>query len=1177
MTPPASIGSALIRVRRGSIRASMMARSVRLLVPVLAALSLGSALAACNKTHTGNPPPGGDVDGLFDPDRDSPTIRAIGQSDWYTEQRRPRPHTEIWSRDYRAYLLDAARAERLRWPELMPGVKSPRVIGGSQWVSLGPTTSASGANGGNGQPVVDSGRINTIIPDGTRLFVATAGGGVWRRENNVWTPLTETVGSLSVGSLAMDPSNHNRLYLGLGDPFDGTGVGLLISTDSGDTWSDPVLLGNSMIIPQIMVDPTTPSIVLAATDQGLFRSTNSGASFSKVTINTGLATGPYVWSIASTGGKGFVLALGDQVTDSHLTENGQVWYSADDGATWTQSTGMAAQATIGRVTVASAPSAPQTVYAMAANNTSSSNADLVDIYKSTNGGKTWTALGAANKTIAGAPQGDGNKMSGLTNAQGWYDQVVLVDPSNANLVYFGGALMAVKTTDGGTTFRAISDWLGNGVPYVHADFHAGALDASGIYFGTDGGLFQSTDSAATFTNALNVGLVTHLLYSVCSTTAAKSLVLGGMQDNGTRLREGTTSTFDEVLGGDGFGCAASRTSGQKLMGSYYFDTIQSSADGGQSWNDATAGINGAGDQNSAPFNTVIMPWEGAASTGNELYTFTFTTVYKTTNFGTSWSALATNPPLASGGEIRNIGVAAANQQVIGVVGSGGFVGLSKDGGATWTTVANGKSSTDATALPNSDRSLSWIHFDVSNANTVYVASVAPEASVNHLWKSTDFGAHWASIDGNGLPVGVPVNVIKSDPKPANGQAGKVLYAGTQMGVYRSMDGGATWARFGSGMPLVSVTDLYISPDESIVRAASYGRGFWELTSPANDFSITANPASITVAPGASGTSTISTAVTNGTAQSIALTAAGLPSGATAQFSPTTVNAGGNSTLTLAAGASTPAGTYTVTITGTSPMASHSTTVSFTVSATNDFTLTVDPASVSVAPGAQGTTTVTTAVASGTGENIALTVDGLPPGVTATFAPTSVTAGNTSTLTLAVDGSALVGTYSLTVTGTSPSTSHQASLSLVIGGNDDFGITLLPSSLQLGVNSHDSVTVQTTVTSGMAEALTLTVDGVPTGVTATFDNASLPSGDNATLSFDTTADAPNASATVTVTATGPSGGHSATLALIVGAGDTGGGQPGGCCQSSGGGGAGATTLTLVVGLLAFAPIRRRRRR
>jgi MYXO-CTERM domain-containing protein len=376
-----------------------------------------------------------------------------------------------------------------------------------------------------------------------------------------------------------------------------------------------------------------------------------------------------------------------------------------------------------------------------------------------------------------------------------------------------------------------------------------------------------------------------------------------------------------------------------------------------------------------------------------------------------------------------MGVAASDSKIIGVVGSGGNVWLSKDGGQSWANVATGKL-TDPMALPNSDRSLSSIHFDVSNPNTVYVTSVAPEASVNHVWKSTDFGAHWASIDGNGLPAGVPINVIKSDPVPG-AMPGKVLYAGTHMGVYRSQDGGATWARFGAGMPLVSVTDLYVSPDESIVRAATFGRGFWELQAVANDFSINANPTSVTITPGASGTSTISTAVTAGKAETIAFSIGGLPTGVTAAFSPTSAMAGASSTLTLTAGANAAPGTYPLTITGTSPSIAHTVGLSLVISGTGDFTIAVAPATLALDPGSNGTATVSTTIASGSAQAITLSISGLPDGVTAMFDNPNIQAGGSATLTVAAASTAAAGTATVTITGTGPSTTHAATLALTI--------------------------------------------------------------------------------------------------------------------------------------------------
>ena len=94
---------------------------------------------------------------------------------------------------------------------------------------------------------------------------------------------------------------------------------------------------------------------------------------------------------------------------------------------------------------------------------------------------------------------------------------------------------------------------------------------------------------------------------------------------------------------------------------------------------------------------------------------------------------------------------------------------------------------------------------------------------SHLWRSTNFGASWTALDdAPGFPTGVAVNTIVPDPNDST-----ALYAGTQLGAYRSTDTGASWSRFGAGMPLVSVTDFYIAPDSSRMRAATFGRGFWE--------------------------------------------------------------------------------------------------------------------------------------------------------------------------------------------------------------------------------------------------------------------------------------------------------------------------------------------------------------
>jgi hypothetical protein len=205
------------------------------------------------------------------------------------------------------------------------------------------------------------------------------------------------------------------------------------------------------------------------------------------------------------------------------------------------------------------------------------------------------------------------------------------------------------------------------------------------------------------------------------------------------------------------------------------------------------------------------------------------------------------------------------------------------------------------------------------------------------------------------------------------------------------------------------------------------------TTTTGDFSISASPSSLTLNQSSSGTSTISTAVTSGSAQTVALSVSGLPSGAIASLSPTSVTAGGSSTLTVNAG-SAAAGSYTLTVTGTGASATHGTTVALTVNGTtttNDFSISANPASLSVQQGSSGTSKIGTAIVSGSPGTIALSASGLPSGVTASFNPASVAAGSSSTLTLSASSSAATGAATVTVTGTAGSTSHTAALSLTV--------------------------------------------------------------------------------------------------------------------------------------------------
>ena len=209
--------------------------------------------------------------------------------------------------------------------------------------------------------------------------------------------------------------------------------------------------------------------------------------------------------------------------------------------------------------------------------------------------------------------------------------------------------------------------------------------------------------------------------------------------------------------------------------------------------------------------------------------------------------------------------------------------------------------------------------------------------------------------------------------------------------------------------------------------------------PANDFSISASPTGLTLLQGTSGSSTISTALTSGSAGTVNLIVSGTPAGATASLSPTSVTAGGSSTLTVGAGTAV-AGNYTLTVTGNEGALTHSTTVALTVTAPSDFSIAASPTNLSVAKGGSGTSAISTAVTAGSAATVSLTASGAPAGTTATLSPTSVTAGGGSTLTLSVGAATATGTYTITVTGTGAGKTHSATVTLTVSDPIAGGIT-----------------------------------------------------------------------------------------------------------------------------------------
>jgi len=378
--------------------------------------------------------------------------------------------------------------------------------------------------------------------------------------------------STSSGSVAFGRS-PNTLYLGIGDPFDfltGRGGMVTRSLDGGETWQPLVTLTGASSVRDIKVDTSGAlDIVLVATDVGLFRSADAGASFSQVAAIPSQG----FWSIARTSA-GW---LASAASDIFAPAPGNLIVSTDRGASWSLSgTGLS---NIGRMTLATASPGEAIVYGFAGAPDGNSQLDL---FRSADGGLSWTALNITGMAPSNPNyfQADMNLMGG----QAWYNQMILVDPNDATrrTLYLGGNLSTAKTTDGGASWTLLSSWLplpyyNVTLPYVHADCHfATFLSNAGtrsVAFGTDGGIFLSNDGGASWDFSKNNGIVSFLAQTVALSSKNPQSVITGMQDNGTRARLGSSSVFNQVTGGDGEGVSWSQANNAFTLTSSEYNFI----------------------------------------------------------------------------------------------------------------------------------------------------------------------------------------------------------------------------------------------------------------------------------------------------------------------------------------------------------------------------------------------------------------------------------------------------------------------------------------------------------------------------------------------------------------------------------------------------------------------------
>ena len=305
-----------------------------------------------------------------------------------------------------------------------------------------------------------------------------------------------------------------------------------------------------------------------------------------------------------------------------------------------------------------------------------------------------------------------------------------------------------------------------------------------------------------------------------------------------------------------------------------------------------------------------------------------------------------------------------------------------------------------------------------------------------------------------------------------------------------------------------------------------------------NFTISASPASISVAQGSSGTLTITTAVSGGFNSAVGLSGAVQRSDVTMSFSPTSIAApgSGTSTMTIAVASTTPAGTYSITVTGTgASMAEPTATVILTVTPIPAFTISASPTAIVVAQGGNGACTIATAASGGFNSAIALSASGVPAGTTAVFSTLSIAAPGSgiSSMTLTVGPSTAAGTYPVTVTGIGGGLTNTATFSLTVTASG-FTIAASPTSVSVARSGSGSSTVTTAVSGGFNSAIALSATGQPTGVSVSFSPTSIaaPGSGTSTMTVAVASSTTTGSYTITVTGTGGSTTHTSAITLTV---------------------------------------------
>jgi len=658
------------------------------------------------------------------------------------------------------------------------GLKSAK---SANWVSLGSNSSLGGYAG--------IGRINCIAfhpTDNNTYWIGAASGGLWVTTDDGlnWTCLTDNNGALAVSDIII-PSDYavsNTIYIATGDrdAWDNNSIGVLKSTNSGSTWYSTginYVLSDLSMINRLLLDPNNNQIIIAATSDGVYKTTNGGTTWSNQLVSTNFIDMEY--------------KPGNFNTIYGSTDNGEIYVTTSGGLSWTQSF---SDSNAGRIELAVSANQSAWVYAIA----TASDYGLYGIYKSTNSGTSFSQVfaGATQNLLGWAA--DGSDSGG----QGWYDLCIAASPSDASTVIIGG-VNTWGSIDGGNSWSVINHWVGDGgVQAVHADKHMLKFRSNGDLFEcNDGGVYISSDNGISWADKTN-GMVISQMYKLSVSVTDSSEVITGLQDNGTKLISG--GSWYDVMGGDGMECLIDYTDVNIQYGEYYNGYLTMTTDHWATTSDIYWNIPGP------PDGAWVTPFIIDPVNNSTLYAG-YADVWKTTDMGYSWTQIST---INSTDKIRSMAIAPSNTQFLYVA----------DNDTIWKTMDGGNSWIDITgSLPVSSGYITNIAVKNDDENTLWITLGGYNSS--NVYQSTNGGASWDDIS-TGLPQIPAYTVVQNIQSTTEIQ----LYAGTEVGIYFKK-GSANWIPYNTGLPNVKIGEIEIyyspNPQNTKLRAATYGRGLWE--------------------------------------------------------------------------------------------------------------------------------------------------------------------------------------------------------------------------------------------------------------------------------------------------------------------------------------------------------------